>query len=482
MRDRSGLKLAVAVLLCGSLSLGLTPHLSAEQPGSILTSTKGEREELALTVYQQNLGLVSEVRPLRLQPGLNQVNIQDVPKAIDPSSAQLQFMTQPEQIKILEHNFKYDVVNAKTLLQKYIGQSIELHEKIEGQIKEKITPATLLGVGDPNVYRIDNQLHLGHPGRVVVNSLPEGLTTEPQFSWLLKAEQAIKARCRITYLTGGLSWSAEYLAIVAPDEGSLSLEGWVSIDNQSGAAYEDASIKLLAGKLQRYSNTVRPMRGNMLMQRAAAAPLKEQALSEYQLYTLAGLSSLPDNQTKQIRLMQAASVPAKKIYVLENQASSIQYRRANQQKNKIPVKAMLKFVNQKADNLGMSLPQGRIRVFKADAEQALQLIGEDRLSHTPEGEEIKITLGEVHDIVGEYVQLEYTKLGQTAYQTKYQVTLRNHKSIPVKVTIQDHFSGDWRITEASVPFTKKDARTAEAIVKIAASGEEKITYTIRVER
>ncbi len=480
MKYRSLLRLPIAILLWVSLCLGLSPDLSAEQPGSILTSTKEQQAGLAVTVYQQNLGLVSEVRSFKLQPGLNQVNIQDIPRAIDPSSVQLRFIPPLEQIKILEQNFKYDIVNPKTLLQKYIGQSIELHEKIEGQVKEKITRATLLGVGDPNVYRIGNQLHLGHPGRVVLNSLPDELVIKPQLEWLLKAARAGQPRCRISYLTKGLNWTTDYLATLNSDETTLSLEAWVSINNQSGTGYKNASIKLVAGRLQRYPAAVRPMRGARLM--AAAAALPEQPLFEYYLYTLAGLTSLPDNQTKQIKLMQAADIPARKTYLLKIQAPAAHYRPIKPGKNRIPVMVTLKFINQKESNLGMTLPQGKIRVFKADEKQGLQLIGEDKLAHTPKGERVRLTLGEASDIVGERVQLEYKKLGKTAYQAEYQVSLRNHKSIPVKVTIQDHFSGDWRITNSSIPFTKKDYRTAEATVEVAAGAEEKITYTIRVER
>jgi hypothetical protein len=486
MKHRFLLWLFSAGLLLVGVNPGTPPDIWAGQPISTLTSTRQQREEISITVYQQNLGLVSEVRTLRLQPGLNQVQYLDTAEAIDPGSVYVQFPDHSGQIKIQEQEFGYDLLTPQTLLHKYIGQPIELYEKIEGQIKEKITPGILLSVGEPNIYQIEDKIHLGHPGRLVVNKLAQGIVTRPTLTWLLDVQLKTQARCRTSYLTRGLSWTADYSAVVAPDEASLNLEAWVSIDNHSGISYEEATIKLIAGQIHRAPDTGRPpLREARVMSAPAeiAPAVQERSFFDYQIYDLPGQISLKDKHTKQISLMKATNIPAQKVYVFEKEALITPYRRYDPAPNKVPVKIMLELVNKKKHYLGMALPQGKMRVYKQDKEQNLRLIGEDMLRHTPEGEKIRLNLGIANDIIGEHVQTGYKKLGDKAYQAEYQLTIRNRKPTPVKITIIEHpTGGDWRIVKSNVPFTKKDVRTAEAIVEVTAKGEKEITYTIRVER
>jgi hypothetical protein len=477
----------LATLVGVALNLGSAVSLSARQPGSISTSTKEQREEISITVYQQDLGLVSEVRTLRLQPGLNEVRFPDVAEAIDPGSVYIQFLKPAQRIKIHEQDFKYDLVTPQTLLRKSIGRPIELHEKIEGQVKKKITRAILLSVGEPNIYQIGDQLHLGHPGRIVINTPPGELVTKPTLIWRLEAEIEAPVRCRVSYLTRGLNWTADYIGVVTANDTLLKLDGWVSIDNHSGISYEDVNLKLIAGQIHRYPGRIRPsarrgLDAAMASPAKAAFPLQERPFFEYRLYSLDGRTNLADKHTKQIRLMSAADIPAQKSYLFEDQVPITPYRRIGPDKREIPVQTMLEVINKKEHNLGIPLPEGRIRIFKADDEHGWQLIGEDKLEHTPVGEKIRLTLGEASDIVGERKQMDYKKLRSGAHQAEYRLTLRNHKPAPVRVTVVEHPGGDWHITESSVPFTKKDAHTAEALVEIPAGGEKSITYTIRVER
>jgi hypothetical protein len=478
-----------SAFVCAISVLGLFSHALASQPSSISSSTSQQREKLSVTIYQQDLGLISEVRSLRLHPGLNQVNYLDVAETIDPSSVYIHFPSTAEQIRIIEQEFKYDLLTPQTLLQKYIGQAIELHEKIEGQVNEKITPAVLLSVGEPNTYRIGDQIHIGHPGRVVINKLPEEIVTRPTLTWLLEAEKATQSPCQISYLAQGLSWTAYYMLVLAADETSLALNCWVSIDNHSGASYKNASLMLLAGNLQRHPLPVQPLTGERMMltrENMAAAtqkPIQESPLFEYHLYTLAGLNSLTDRQIKQVNLIKSENVPFKKSFVAERYTSITPYQRNITNKTKIPIKILLKMDNRKEDHLGTALPQGKIRIFKSDKEHGLKLIGEDLLEHVPEGGKIKLTLGETSDITGEYLTLDYKKLENRVYQTEHQITLNNYKPSPVKVTIVEHpDGGDWNIIKSTIPFTKKSATTAEAMVELAAKSEVNVTYTITFVR
>ena len=216
--------------------------------GLLVTEATGPGVEL--TVYNQNLALVKEHRTLELDEGINEVHFSDVAALIDPTSVHFESVTDPEGTSVWEQNFEYDVVGSARLLEKYVDQDIRLLTE-DGTLYE----GTLLsGSGDIILQRQDGGVTVIQRDRVQEFSfpeLPEGLITKPTLVWLLEAQKAGEHEAEVTYMTSGISWSANYVVLLGPDDDNLDLDGWVTLNNQSGAAYQDAKLKLIAGDIHR---------------------------------------------------------------------------------------------------------------------------------------------------------------------------------------------------------------------------------------
>ena len=295
------------------------------------------------------------------------------------------------------------------------------------------------------------------------------MITRPTLVWMLNNGGPKKHKTELSYLTEGVDWHAEYVAVVDRDDKNLELGGWVSLVNRSGATYKDARLKLVAGDVNIVEARRRPEARGALKAMAAveAVPqFEEKAFFEYHLYTLQRKTTLKNNQTKQISLFPSAEVKAKKLYIYD----SARYEKK--------VRVNLEFKNREQDGLGLPLPEGKIRVYKQDVDEALEFVGEDLIDHTPADEKVRIFLGNAFDLVGERVQKSSKKISSRSREEEYEISLRNHKEEDVGIVVVEHFYGDWEITQRSHSYTKKDARTAEFAVPIPAKGEVKLNYTV----
>jgi hypothetical protein len=307
--------------------------------------------------------------------------------------------------------------------------------------------------------------------RLEFPQLPGGLLTRPTLSWKVEGAKPGSAPLTLTYMTRGFSWHAEYVAVVAEDEKSLGLAGWVSLEDNCGASFKSARLKLVAGDVNR-ATAPQPLRRAMLA--LAAAPpaeggFQERSFFEYHLYTLDHPVDLQDQQVKQVQLLSAARVPVKKIYTYE----------ASQDPK--AVKVALELENKAGAGLGMPLPGGKLRAYKADQDQSLQFIGEDRVEHTPQGETLRVELGKSFDVVAERRETGRRRLSDKVGETQVEIKLRNHRPEAVSVAVLEHAAGDWSVTAQSQDFRKKDAGSFEFIVPLAAQGEATLTYTLRQE-
>jgi hypothetical protein len=426
-----------------------------------------ERKEVSLTVYNNNLGLVSEVRSLKLKTGQNEVRLTDIPSQIDATSVHFASLTSPDKVDILEQNYQYDLVSAAKLMERYLDSKIKVYSTAgkvyEGQLLASDGGNIVLntGSGIVTLRLTDNLQNIEYP------SLPQGLMTKPTLVWLLDNQGASSQNCQVSYLTGGLSWHAEYVAVLADDEKSLELGAWVSIENNSGAAYENARLKLVAGQVNRAQEprSRYPMAKAEMM--AAAPQFEEKRFFEYHMYTLQRRATLAANEIKQISLFPNAGVSCKKIF---------SYDGANSGKN---VSVELEFRNDKASGLGLALPAGKIRVYKTDDDKSRQFIGEDMIGHTPRDEKVRVTMGQAFDLVGERTAKEYKRISDRSQEQTVQVKLCNHKNEGVEVTVVEHFYGDWEIRSKTHDFKKRDANTAEFQLKAPRDGEVLLSYTVR---
>lgn len=330
-------------------------------------------DDIAVTIYNSNLGVVSETRSLDFKKGVNTLAFKDVPAQIDASSVRFDVLESGRSIAILEQNYAYDLVNPDQMYRKYIDQDIELIDK-DG----KLFSGKLLAYSSGAVTLLDKSgkvliVLLGNISQVTFPALPDGLITRPTLFWRYNSDAEGKFKTLVGYQTGGLNWTAEYVGVLDKSETKLDLSGWASIDNESGKRYEDATLRLIAGDIGRapQRQPERMMLDQMAMKAAAAPGFEEKAFFEYHMYTLPRKATLADKEMKQISLFDPSRASVQKVFVYAPE------------ENQTQVKVAVKFKNSKETGLGMPLPEGRIRMFKADDDGALILLGEDGFSIHP---------------------------------------------------------------------------------------------------
>jgi len=463
---------SIALALAAMLAL---PHLAAAAPARI---TAADQKEIMVTVYNGNLGLVREVREVRLGEGLVEARYADVASQIDPTSVHLRSLTDPTGLRILEQNYEYDLLSSEKLMEKYVGRTVRLYQG-NGTYQEAI----LLSTNGP-VYDINGQIHMGHFGNVVLPSLPENLVSKPTLAWMLRNTRPAPQRVEASYLTGGINWKSDYVMLINAADTRADLTGWVTITNQSGATYRDAALKLVAGDINRAPSRDEARKMMDLASRMSpAAPaereFKAEGFFEYHLYTLDGRTTIKDNQTKQMALLSAAEVPVEKHFIYYGAAGYHRTQSGVPMSNQ-KVGVFLDIKNSKDNRLGIPLPKGKVRVYKADASGSQQLIGEDWIDHTPKDERVRIKMGEAFDVVGERVQKDWKRIGSNLYEVEWEITLRNHKKEAVTVEVVEPMPGDWEMLRASQPHEKVQAFTARWLVPVPQEGNSTLTYRVRV--
>ncbi len=425
-------------------------------------------DDLAVTVYNNNLGVISEARQLKFDKGVGRLAFRDVPSQIDAASVRFELIGSGQKVSILEQNYAFDLVSPEQMYRKYIDKEIELIDK-EGRLYSGTLLAYRSGTvtlmessGRIKIVLLDNISEVNFP------SLPDGLITRPTLFWEYQSDYDGQLDCRVGYQTGGLSWSAEYVGLLSPDETKLDLSGWSSINNVSGKTYRDATLKLIAGDISRAAPPPRMLAKGMAMADAVSgAGFEEKAFFEYHLYTLPRKATLADKEIKQISLFDPSQTTVEKIYT---------YRPERHPTN---VEVSLKFVNAKDAGLGMPLPAGRVRLFKADDDGSVILLGEDRIKHTPRDEEIKVKVGNAFDVVAEERLMSQTRISTKVEDRQYVIELRNRKDSDITVKVEKRFYGYWEIMESSLASKRKDANTVEFEVPLEAGQTVELVCVVR---
>lgn len=463
-----------------------TPTITAigESVGTPAPQTPPAGEAaLELTIYNRNLGLVKEVRTVDLQEGLNEIQHSGVASAIDATSVNLQALDAPESVRVLEQFYRYDLASTRQLLSRYESQRIGVRTE-----SGTAYTGTLLSVQDDVILATEEGLQVVKMERIQEFALPPlaSLVTQPTLIWLLTAEESGPQRIRVTYLTGGLDWQAGYNAMLSADEEVLSLIGWVTVENQSGASYQDARLKLVAGDIHVVTNE-RVMLKQVEAVRAAPQPaIEERPLSEFHVYEIPRPVTLPDRQAKQLEFISAPVVTATKVYLLDAAPQvPIPAGTANIDPHfgagmDTPIQVRLEITNSIENGLGIPLAAGIVRVYQEDPAGGAELIGEDRIAHTPRGEEIDLALGNAFDVVGERTQLNFRQLGERSLEETLRITVRNHKERDIVVRVIERLfrAEDAEILEASQDWTMLDAHTARFLLPVQANAQASITYTV----
>lgn len=458
------------------------PALAAEPVNAVhkTTSNLDDQKSVAITVYNSDLGLVREVRHIKLSAGINDLNFSDVSAKIMPQTVHLGSLTAPAGLSILEQNYEYDLLTPAKLLDKFVGRQVKvLKDGVE-------VPATILSTNEGVVYRLGDRILTEPPKQWIFPEIPENLISRPTLAVSLENRTVPPQDVELTYLTRGMTWKADYVALLDQDDKKLDLNGWVTLDNRSGATFKNARLKLVAGDVHRVVEEFEGMMDENVRAkkfRAAEAPapgFSEQAFFEYHLYTLQRPTTLRDNQTKQVSLLTAGKVPVAKKFLFRG--ADYYYRsHIDSQASPQKVAVIVEFSNKKENGMGMPLPKGTVRVYKADHDGSLQFIGEDAIDHTPKDETIKIKLGEAFDIVAERKQTDWKKIARNVYETSFEITVRNHKEESVTVTLEEPVPGDWEMLSNSVPFKKLDAGQVQFELPVAKNGTATLQYRLRIK-
>ena len=443
-----------------------------------LAVTREVQKDVMVTIYNGNLGLVKDVREVRFPIGLTEAQFMDVAAQIDPTSVHLKSLSDPAGLRILEQNYEYDLLSSDKLLEKYVGRMVRLYQS-DGTFHE----AKLLSTAGP-VFEINGQIHLGYSGRMVLPSLPENLVAKPTLVWLLRNQTAPAQKVEASYLTGGITWKADYVMVVNDGDTKSDLTGWVTIDNKSGATYANAALKLVAGDVNRARDGRREGRLMELAAKAASAreasrDFAEEGFFEYHLYTLDGRTTIKNQQTKQLALLNAADVPVTKHLVFYGAQDYYRTQYGMPMSNQ-KVSVILELQNGKEQRLGVPLPKGKVRVYKADRSGSQQFIGEDWIDHTPKDERVKIKLGNAFDIVGERTQKEWRKLGAGLWEVEWEISLRNHKKQDQTVTVIEPVPGDWQVLHSTHAWEKPEAHTLRFSIPVPKEGAAKLVYRVRI--
>ena len=450
-------------------------------------STLNDQQSVAVTIYNQDLALVKDTRKVNIKSGLNALALRDVSAQMRPETALLRSINAPGSLTLLEQNFDFDLLTPQKMLEKYVGKTVgivKVHPQTGAETTEQ---ATVLSANNGVVLKIGNRIETGLAtnsfSRIVYDDVPDNLRDRPTLVTQINNKGATDQTVELSYLTGGLGWKADYVAELNDKENMLDLSGWVTLTNTSGASYKNAKLQLVAGDVNRVQQNMHPMaktmRGDVMMAEAAA-PMAEESLLEYHLYTLDRPTNIMEAQTKQVALLSATGVPARKELVLRG-ADYYYTGQYGEIGTKMKVGVFVEFDNKEASKLGMPLPKGVLRVYKKDSKGNAQFVGEDNIDHTPKNESVRLKLGEAFDVTADKKQTDFKVLpkpakGQNAYESAFELVLKNAKKEKITVTVQEPIGGDWKIVSESAPHTKVNSHLAQWKIDVPPEGNTTLTY------
>jgi hypothetical protein len=454
-----------------------------------------------LTVYNQGFALVKEERELNLRTGDQEVAVEDVAAMIESNSVGILSLSKPGSFSVLEQNYKYDLISPIAILNKVVGKKITFRRILPNGVKETVT-GTLLssptaivsqGGGESSytynglVFKADDgRIILNPTGEIEVDSIPEGLISKPTLMWQLNSREAGTNKIQLSYLTQGMSWTADYVLNLSRDGKLGALKGWVTLNNVSGATYKNAKLKLLAGEVQRIQNMASGGFGGRGGGAPAADAMKmmdEESFAEYHLYTMTRPTTVADRETKQVSLLEAFDIPVRKKLVVDAMRMYRGWRPNEGAVGTGPISPLflVEFTNDEASKLGMPLPEGRVKVLQPDSSGSLQMIGEDQIRHTPKNEKLSLAVGRSFDVVAERKRTNFKWLNgnssEGAVET-YEIEVRNRKETAETVHVFERPYWEWKVTEKNMEYTKLDSNTIDFEVVLGPNETKKVVYTV----
>lgn len=458
-----------------------------------MAQAQDNSDGVAVTVYNEGTALIRDQRTLTLDEGLNTINFTDVASTIDRTSVTFKSLSHPDTY-VLEQNYIYDLVNSDALLTRYLDETVSV-TSADGTV---YTGQLLSGRNGEAILRAENGevlvVNLSDARDIRFPELPEGLITRPTLQWLLTSAEAGDQQIELNYLAGGMNWSADYNVLLGTDESSLDINGWVTLNNNSGRSFQNAQLKLVAGELNRVqpdAPIARTQALSMEMEEDMAFDdnaVQQRELFEYQLYEIGRPVTVGNNETKQIEFVTGSSVQATTFFVFDTSPqfgayySPIDYPEGYGTYTEGVVQTFLEFNTGVESGLDADLPAGRIRVYQEDTDGAGLLIGENYIDHTPNGEDVRIFLGNAFDLVGERTQTKFEFVSNNVIQETFEIRLRNRKdseTVEIRIPERLYRWSDWEIIESSIPFVQENSSTVEFRANVEPDVEQVITYTVQ---
>ncbi len=449
-------------------------------------SNLNDQTDLAVTVYNSNIALVRDVRQLTLPTGSFRLKFMDIAATVNPATVHFRSLTEPDKLGVIEQNYEYDLLEPAKLLHKYVGKEVTLVRAYQdsGTTKREEIKATLLSDNNGPVWKIGNDIVTGmYAESYRFPEVPANLYDRPTLLMSLDNSGARKHEIEASYLATNLSWNSDYVLTVARDDKAADLDGWVTLANNSGTAFRNARLQLVAGELNRIQPSApMAMKADAVNGRMAKEmQFQQESFSEYHLYSLGRRTSVEDKETKQISLLQGTGVPVEKVFVVNGQNFYYhnQYSPGSPQKD--PVMVFYKFKNEEKAGLGMPLPAGNLRVYQKDSKGGILFIGEDHIDHTPKDETVTVHIGNAFDVVAERKQTDYKRIDTHVWEMEFEISLRNHKDAPITVEVNEPIGGDWEMLSSTYKFTKTAAWAAQFKVPVAKDGTSVLKYRIRAK-
>jgi hypothetical protein len=473
---------ALIVLTAAGSAGGGAGAQTQSAPQTAGTTTLDDQAELAVTVYNSDLALVRDVRNVQIARGVSDLHFMDIAATINPATVHFRSLTEPARVSVLEQNYEYDLLEPEKLLRKYVGREVTLvRTRLDGNTtRDEAVKARLISYNSGPVWEINGEIVTGMPtNQIRFPELPANLFSHPTLIWTLDNEGGTRHRVEASYLARSLSWIADYVLTVGRDDKSADIDGWVTVTNNSGTSFRNAQLQLVAGDLNRVkADLLKSVQEGAVMRAPAAQPMAQESFSDYHLYSLARKTTINNAETKQVTMLGATGFPVQKRYVVDG--LPYYYRSPHPGapiKNDVQVFYQLK--NDEKTGLGMPMPAGTVRVYQADSKGGLQFVGEDRIDHTPKDETLNLKIGNAFDVVCERKQKDFERIADNVYEFEYEVTLRNHKTTPVTVEVNEPIGGSWRMLQSSYPWEKTAAFAAQFKVPVQPDGTATLTYRVR---
>jgi hypothetical protein len=463
----------------------MDPVVKATEQGA-QTTTLDDQTELAVTVYNSDIALVRDTRNLQLARGTSDLHFMDIAATVNPATVHFRSLTEPARVTVVEQNYEYDLLDPDKLLRKYIGRDVTLVRNRptgNGGSREEEVTARLLSYNTGPVWRVNGEIVTGlHADHIRFPELPGNLYSRPTLIWTLDNSGGQRHRVEASYLAGRMAWNADYVLTVARDDKAADIDGWVTLQNNSGTQFKNANLQLVAGDLNRVRNELNKMAAMEapMAQRAADSRMAQEAFSDYHLYTLARKTSINNAETKQVSMLGASGFPVQKRYIVSGQ--NFYYRNAQHPGSPLKdiVQVFYQFKNEETSGLGLPMPAGVVRVYQSDSKGGIQFVGEDRINHTPKNETLNLKIGNAFDVVCERKQTDFQKIASGVYEVEYEVTLRNQKATGITVEVNEPIGGTWTMLRSSYNWTKTDAWAAQFMVPVATEGTSVLRYRVRI--